>query len=419
MKGLLLLTWKSMVSRRFTVVLTIISIALSVILLLGVERIRHESKNGFMNTISGTDLVVGARSGAVQLLLYSVFHIGNATNNISWQSYQELAARPQVQWTIPVSLGDSHKGYRVVGTSGEFFNKYLYADKQSVVFEKGHVFQDIYDVVIGSEVARKLGYSLDKKIILSHGAGDVSFYQHKDSPFTVVGILKPTSTPIDRSLFVKLEGITAIHVGWKDGSPPQHGLPAQLIRRIDLTPKEITAFFMKVDSPLAIFSMQRTVNNYRDEALSAVLPGVALQELWNITGLVERALLIIAGFVVITGLFGMLTTLLTSLGERRREMAILRSVGARPVHIFSLLIGEAVAITSLGIVAGFVLSYGLLMLLRPVLVERFSFYLTCGSLTQTELLLLAAIWCSGLLVGIVPALKMYCHSLQDGLTIRF
>lgn len=418
MNGFFLLTRKSMASRKFTVLLTIVSIALSVTLLLGVERIRQESRDGFMNTISGTDLVVGARSGPVQLLLYAVFHIGNATNNISWQSYQELAARPGVQWTIPISLGDSHKGYRVVGTTKEFFQRYLYADRQPLTFAQGAPFNDLYDTVIGAEVAAALGYTPGKQIILSHGAGDVSFYEHSDSPFTVVGILKPTGTPVDRSLFVKLEGITAIHVGWKDGAPAKRGIPAKLTRRLDLTPKEITAFLMKVDTPMVIFKTQRAINKYKEEALSAVLPGVALQELWSITGMAERALLLIAAFVVVVGLFGMLTTLLTSLGERRREMAILRAVGARPVHLFSLLIGEAVIITTLGILLGLTFLYGLLAALRPLLVERFGFYLGFGALSQTELILIGTIWLCGLLVGIVPALRIYSYSLQDGLTVR-
>ena len=110
MSHIIPLAWKSLLNRRFTVLLTLFAIALSVVLLLGVETVRRDAKLSFANTIAGTDLIVGARSGSIQLLLYSVFRIGHATNNISWRSYQDIAALPQVAWTIPLMLGDSHRG---------------------------------------------------------------------------------------------------------------------------------------------------------------------------------------------------------------------------------------------------------------------------------------------------------------------
>src|SRR3989344_4399316 len=120
------LAMASLANRRFTAILTAFAIALSVCLLLAVERVRVEARNSFASTISGTDLIVGARSGSVNLLLYSVFRIGNATNNIRWDSYEHFAANPQVKWAIPISLGDSHRGYRVMGTNESYFEHYQY-----------------------------------------------------------------------------------------------------------------------------------------------------------------------------------------------------------------------------------------------------------------------------------------------------
>ena len=136
--------------------MTIIAIAVSVTLLLGVERIRAEARNSFANTISGTDLVVGARGGSIQLLLYSVFRIGNATNNISWGSYREFADLPNVAWTIPFSLGDLHRGYRVLGTTPDYFKYYRYGEKRNLRFSNGDVFDDVFDAVLGADVAEKL-----------------------------------------------------------------------------------------------------------------------------------------------------------------------------------------------------------------------------------------------------------------------
>ena len=419
MKNILVLALKSLRNRKFTVCLTVISIALSVTLLLGVERIRTESRNSFTNTISGTDLVVGARSGPIQLLLYSVFRIGYATNNISWESYQDIAAKPSVSWTIPISLGDSHKGYRVMGTSGEYFTHFRYGNKQNLQIARGEPFDDLYEAVLGAEVARKLGYEPGDSIILAHGAGEVSFIKHTDKPFEVVGILESTGTPVDQTIHVNLESITAIHVDWQNGSPMAGlSISAEHARRLNLTPREITAFLVKLQSPIATFKVQRAINEYREEPMTAILPGVALQQLWQLVGVAEKALMAVSGFVVVVGLFGMFTTLMTSLNERRREMAILRSVGARPAHVFSLIIGEAILVTVSGITLGLMLLYALLIVAQPLLVERFGLFITISFFTGYELLLISLVLLAGTVAGIIPAWKIYRYSLNDGMTIK-
>lgn len=419
MSNIVLLALKSLRNRKFTALMTILSIGLSVTLLLGVERIRTESRTSFTNTLTGTDLIVGARSGPVQLLLYSVFRIGHPTNNLSWESYQEIAALPEVVWTIPISLGDSHRGYRVMGTTGEYFRHFRYGNKQLLGFAKGQPFNDLYDTVIGAEVARKLGYDLGESIVISHGAGDVSFVKHDDKPFTVVGVLEPTGTPVDQTIHVSLSGIEAIHIGWKDGAPMGGAsISADQARRLSLTPKTISAFLLKLKSPIANFKLQRSINQYRKEPLTAILPGVVLQQLWEMIGVAENALITVSAFVVVVGLVGMLTTLMTSLNERRREMAILRSVGARPAHIFSLIIGEAIVISLLGIILGIFLMYCALFLAQPVLVNDFGLYIRISFLSTYELVLIGLVFLCGAIAGIVPGWKIYRYSLNDGMTIK-
>ncbi len=212
MKPIAGLAFRSLLNRRGTALLTILAIAMSVTLLLGVEKIRRDAKASFANTISGTDLIVGARSGSVQLLLYSVFRIGNATNNISWKSYRDLASESAIAWTIPLSLGDSHRGFRVLGTNLDYFEHYRYRSGRALVFSEGVPFDDLYDAVLGADVAKELGYALGQAITIAHGTGDVSFAMHDDKPFRVSGILEKTGTPVDRTVHVSLEGIEAIHV---------------------------------------------------------------------------------------------------------------------------------------------------------------------------------------------------------------
>lgn len=413
------LTLKSLWNRRYTALLTLLSIALSVTLLLGVERVRTEARSSFANTISGTDLVVGARSGPTQLLLYSVFRIGNATNNISWQSYQAIAQRPEVAWTVPLSLGDSHKGFRVLGTTEDYFAHYRYGDKRSLEFAQGRPFSDLYDAVIGAEVAKKLNYQIGQQIVLAHGAGEVSFVKHADKPFRIVGILEPTGTPVDRTVHVSLQAIEAIHVDFQNGAlPPGQHISANQARQMDLSPHEITAFLVGLHSRVAAFRLQRYINDYPDEPLLAILPGVALSQLWDMIGTGENALLAVSAMVVLVGLTGMLTVLLTSLNERRRELAILRSVGARPWQLFLLLMSEAGSLAAAGAVTGITLLYTALLIARPYIESHYGLHLGISGLSAHEWLLLGIVLGSALIIGAIPAWRAYRYSLADGMSIR-
>jgi putative ABC transport system permease protein len=363
--------------------------------------------------------VVGARSGSIQLLLYSIFHIGNATNNISWKSYRELAQHPKVAWTVPISLGDSHRGYRVVGTEAEFFQRYRFADERGLQFAQGAPFADVYDAVLGAEVAEKLGYTLQQPVVIAHGAGEVSLNQHDDKPFRVVGILERSGTPLDRALLVSLAGIEAIHIDWQAGAPiPGLRISAERAREMNLTPKTITAFLVGLKSRISTFHVQRHINEYRREPLLAVLPGVALQELWDLMAVAENALLVISGFVVLVGLTGMLTALLTSLNERRREMAILRSLGARPVHVLSLIVGEALFITLMGTLLGVLLLYLGLAAAQPMLEAKFGLFLSLSPPSLREWSLILIVLGAGTLIGLIPGFRAYRNSLADGLTVK-
>ena len=407
----------SLWNRRTIAALTILSIAFSVALVLSVEKLRRDARLSFANTVSGVDLIVGARSGSVQLLLYSVFRIGNATNNISWKSYQALKKDRRIAWSVPFSLGDSHKGYRVLGTVPDYFEYIRYGPKRALAFSKGKVFAQDFEAVLGAEAAEQLGYSLAQAIILSHGAGEVSFVEHGDKPFTVVGILARTGTPIDRTVHVSLEGIEAIHDGWKDGSPSP--------KRVSLTqpkasqnPAAITAFLVGLKSRIAVFGVQRKVNEYRQEPLLAILPGVALQELWDVMRLAEDALRLVAAMVVLGGLLGMLVVILASLEARRREMAILRSVGAGPRHIFTLFVFEAGVLSACGAFGGSLLHLGLVVIAGPFSQSALGIDIVPTWPTFSDGLILSVIVVGGVAAGLLPAIRAYRMSLSDGLSLR-
>ena len=418
---ILRLAWCSLLNRRVTAVLTVLAIALSVTLMLGVEKVRMGTKNGFLNTISGTDLIIGARASPVQLLLYAVFRIGDATANITWQTVTDIKARPEVAWLVPISLGDNHKGFRVMGTTRGYFDHYKYRRQQPLEFAEGSRFDDLYDAVLGHQVAATLGYRLGSKIVVAHGAGQVSFgNDHADKPFRVVGILQPTGTPVDRTVHVSMQAIEAIHVGWESGAAPRAGnqTSAEAVRLLDLQPRSATALYVGLKSRMLAFSLQRWINNYPEEAISAVLPGVAFGQLWRILGNLETALLVISAMVVFTAILGMVISVIGSLNERRREMAILRSIGARPAHIFGLLLTEAVVLVSVGTALGTATVYALLWTGQSAIEEATGLYLHLNVMTANEVYLLMYIMIGGLIAAVFPAMRAYYLSLSDGLVIR-
>ena len=409
------LAYKSLLNRRASVLLTLLTIAISVMLLLSIERVRVDAKSSFSNTISGTDLIVGARTGDIQLLLSSVFRIGHTNNGVSWQSYQYITKQRGVKWSIPISLGDSHKGQAVLGTTLDYFKHYRFAKKQSLEFEQGQAFSSINEVVIGSEVASKLAYKIGDEIVISHGMGNTSFHHHDDNPFKVIGILKPTGTPVDKTLHVPLAAIELIHGGGHHKHDDHHDHSSHALVG---HPKQITAFLMGFDSPLYTLQIRRNINQFKPEPLLAIMPTVTLKELWEMLAIIEKILLLFSFVVVIISLLGMLTTLLANLNQRRRELAILRSVGARPWQLFSLISIESLLTTFLGCLVGCTLFYALMGTTAGYLQSQAGVSINISMLSDYELTLIGVIMAAGFIIGLIPATRAYFYSLSDGMSIK-
>ena len=409
------LAYKSLLNRRASVLLTLLTIAISVMLLLSIERVRVDAKSSFSNTISGTDLIVGARTGDIQLLLSSVFRIGHTNNGVSWQSYQYITKQRGVKWSIPISLGDSHKGQAVLGTTLDYFKHYRFAKKQPLAFEQGQAFSSINEVVIGSEVASKLAYKIGDEIVISHGMGNTSFHHHDDNPFKVVGILKPTGTPVDKTLHVPLAAIELIHGGGHHEHDDHHDHSSHALVG---HPKQITAFLMGFDSPLYTLQIRRNINQFKPEPLLAIMPTVTLKELWEMLAIIEKILLLFSFAVVIISLLGMLTTLLANLNQRRRELAILRSVGARPWQLFSLISIESLLTTFLGCLVGCTLFYALMGTTAGYLQSQAGVSINISMLSDYELTLIGVIMAAGFIIGLIPATRAYFYSLSEGMSIK-
>lgn len=415
----------SLWNRRFVAALTVFAIALSVALILSVERLRDSARTSFANSASGIDLIVAPRGNDVQILLATVFGVGSTGAGMSGEVLELLEEMPGVAWAIPLMQGDNHQGFPVIGTSAAYFEHFRHSRGQGLEFIKGDAFDDTHSAVIGAEVAERLGYDVGTEIVNAHGAGAVALEVHDEAPFQITGVLARTNTAVDRMVFISLEGFDTLHVE----SAPRSADPFDTFSKADhdshddahehgFVPDQINAIYIGLSSRTAVLGVQRTVATYKAEPLAAVMPNVALLQLWSITGTAENALRLMSVAVMAASLIGMVVMLAAALEARRREFAILRSVGASPRDVVLMIVTEALLVTAAGIVLGLLIFWGVALLAEPILSTRFGVILGSNMLNVSEATLLLTILCFGALASLLPAWRVYRMTLADGLTTK-
>jgi putative ABC transport system permease protein len=461
---MLTLSLKSLFNRRFVSTLTIVSIALSVCLILGVERLRSEARSGFANSAAGIDLIVASRGNPVQILLATVFGVGSTGNALSWETFEAVQEQDAVAWAVPISMGDNHRGYPVIGTLPTYFTHFRHSGGEALEFAAGRAFSNATEAVLGAELARRFTYGEGDKIVLAHGSGDVAFHLHDQAPFTVRGILSATGTAVDRMVLVSLRGFDELHSeGPENRANPQdfflgtnpdrdqgrkprpnnpdvhdehdeheeheeqgdhnehamldHGHePRESQDHNEPEARQINAVYLGLKDRTAVLGLQRYFSEYEEEPLTAVMPNVALLELWSLTGTAEAALGLMAVAVALAGLLGLLATLSAALESRRREFSVLRSVGATPWRIFTLIVLEAAMLTIAGLILGYLALLLTMAFLDPVLSSKFGLRLTRWWPSAMEWALMLAVFVAGLVASLAPALRVYRLTLADGLS---
>jgi len=404
------LAWSSLASRRKSVILTFLSLLISISVLLSVEHIRQQAKESFNRTISDVDMIVGAPSGQLNLLLYSVFRMGSPTSNINYKSYETLKSSSLVKWAIPISLGDSHRGFRVMGTSNSYFEHFKYGTKQPLTFSSGQPFNTLFEAVIGADVAKKLSYKIGDSVVIAHGIGNTSFTHHDNTPFIIKGILSPTGTPVDKTIHVSLNAIEAIHL-----SPVKQAKLLNNVDSVNTTPESITAVMLGLKSKFSTFKLQRDINNYKADRLMAVLPGVAMSELWQMMATVENLLRVIGILVLVSSLFGLSTMLLASMAQRKNEIAVLRVLGAGPSVIFSLVLVEALILVILASAAATALLSLTIWLLGNWLGATYGLFLNANMFNVETLKVIAVITVAATITSAIPAYEAYKNALHSSL----
>ena len=404
------LAWSSLASRRKSVILTFLSLLISISVLLSVEHIRQQAKESFNRTISDVDMIVGAPSGQLNLLLYSVFRMGSPTSNINYKSFETLKGSSLVKWAIPISLGDSHRGFRVMGTNNSYFEHFKYGTKQPLTFSRGQPFNALFEAVIGADVAKKLSYKIGDSVVIAHGIGNTSFTHHDNTPFIIKGILSPTGTPVDKTIHVSLNAIEAIHL-----SPVKQAKLLNNVDSVNTTPESITAVMLGLKSKFSTFKLQRDINNYKADRLMAVLPGVAMSELWQMMATVENLLRVIGILVLVSSLFGLSTMLLASMAQRKNEIAVLRVLGAGPSVIFSLVLIEALILVILASAAATALLSLTIWLLGNWLGATYGLFLNANMFNVETLKVIAVITVAATITSAIPAYEAYKNALHSSL----
>jgi len=423
------LALRSSWSRRYSLSLVFVSISVSVLVLLSVQQLRQDARQSFSNALAGVDLVVGPRGSASDLLLYSVFQIGQPTQNMAYADFEKIKSLSTVSWALPIQLGDSFEGFPVLGTSIDFFKHYRTMSGPLTWFQ-GQSFADpslnpegMRQVVLGAEVAQSKNLTLNDSIVLTHGYQSLDA-EHADHPFVVVGILQATGTPLDRTTLISLEGFEALHTGWGLGLRPSafDGPKSTTNSESQVSvvlPTELTAAWVGLKSRTAVFKARKEIEDFASLQssipLMAVLPGVALDELWQLVRVVENALIVMGILVAVCALLGVVAVLLVGLAARRKELAIYRALGARPQSILMLIVWESFLIGVAGIALGVVMTQLVAFIFHDVLLQTYGIKVHMGwpSLTawgSIGLLLLGA-----LIASLIPAIRAYRMSLSDGL----
>ena len=478
MKTLLVLAIKSLWSRRVTTILTFLLVSLSMALTVGINRLRVATQQGFTQVASGTDVIVGARGGPLQLLMATVLQVGMPTHNLTWRSFERWRRHESVAWAVPLAMGDSHRGFRVLATNTDFYTHVRFASGRPLRFRVGHVFEDAHSVVLGSEVARQLGYGVDDEVVLSHGVSEAGFVKHGEHGFRVVGLLEPTGSPIDRTLQISLSAMAELHrsEGEGDAHDPHLGEEHQT-ERIDDRGKnqksgaenhhrqdsakiqgaggasargegephlaggvvhtsgrgdsdgahpehgglslDITAFFVGLKNRSEVLHWQRLVNTDKAEPLQAVLPGRTLQDLWATLAIIEKTLFLMTSLVFVGSLAAILLVLISGLNERRREMAVLRALGAGPSFVFLLLLSETLLLVSAAGIGAWLFLRAFFWLGSDWILRTWGISLDLATPSQVEWVHFVALVGVALLAGVLPAAGAYRRTLADGLSMRW
>ncbi|MBI5095158.1 MAG: ABC transporter permease [Candidatus Hydrogenedentes bacterium] len=417
------IAWSYLWNRKLTTSMTILSVALAVGLIASVLSLREETKRRFEEEGQSFDVVIGAKGSPLQLVLSTLYFMDTPTGNIKYADYEALRTHDDVAHAYPIGLGDTYQGYRIVGTTPELLS-YTWTDpitdeeQHPFVLAQGRAFEHDMEAVIGSEVARETGLTLGKEFYGTHGLIEAPGAQvegHKHVSYTVVGILKSAGTPNDRAIFCPLSSVWEIHKHDEEpATPTAVGTPASPAAAPHADDDEdergmdrgVTAVLVQLQSPALRFQFIDYVNTAYNAM--AVNPLTQIKNLYDqVLGFAKAVLLGIGYLVVVISALSILIGLYLSILQRKRDMAIMRALGASKPEIFGSVIIEAFLVTILGIGCGWVLGIVTCWGFGLFLEQQYGLIINAFHVPSELLQAFATVACVGILAGIIPAWQAY------------
>lgn len=433
--------------RLFASVLTALSVSAGVGLASFLLIISIESEHTFSQKDTGYEIIVGAKGSPLQLVLNTMYHIGTPTGNISLDVYERFKKDRRVKSLLPMVFGDNVGGYKVIGTSPDFFSTFQYRKDRSVQIQQGRAFAHEFEVVIGSESAHGLGVRCGDSVIVRHGLSTDDAGAHNHGKMPIVGILAPTGTAIDRGVYMTMRTVWDIHYheyqqqqeqaeqALQSAEQAQSSTPSSSPKKKDpegnhqdhhesddhnhahhQIPQDfttVTAIAVKLGSPIFFESFVRSVNE--GTSAQAALPVFEMMNLFAIVGNINGVLFAVAGLTIIIGALSIVAALYNSLNERKREIAIMRSLGAHRKTIVMLILSEAGSIGFFGAILGVLSAHILAIVLRPYIAQRIGASIEVQLWYPQVWLLVVYVLLFTLCIACIPAWKAYRTAVADHL----
>ena len=399
----LAMAWRYLRFRWLVSLLTVAGIALGVALVCAVLALRHESERALSRDAGLYDLVAGGKGSPLQLVLSSVYHLDSPTGNLSYSVYERMKRDSRILWAAPIGLGDNYSGYRIVGTESHFFDLPDRNGEPFFGFADGQGFKDRFEVVLGSQVASSTGLGVGDSFFGTHGLVEVPGAEvHRDFPYRVSGILAPTGTAQDRAIFGTLASVWEIH----ETEDRLHASIQGSALLKDRKEREATAILIRLKTPGLRLWMADEVRKETD-GIAAVPINEILRFQRGIIGPVQRALLFVAAAVVAVSCLTVLVTLYQAAERRRRDIAILRSLGALKGEVASLVFAEGLLLTGGGILLGLLIGHGGLALSVGPFRDATGLVLDPWRMPEAELIALGIMGLSGSLASFFPSISCY------------
>ena len=406
------IVYKNIKQRSLSSMLTILSVLLGVGLVTAILILKNESEDAFNQTATGYEIIVGPKGSSLQLTLSTVYQIGLPIHNMPIKVYYLLKNDKRVRLAIPYIFGDNYKNFRITGTVSELFSEFEYKKGIRYKLDEGSFFSNDFEAVIGKEVADKTGLKTGDTFSGSHGIESYEgASEHSEKKFKVTGILSRTFTPSDRVIFVSMNSVWELHnhENENNGSEDHHIISDSM--------KTISAVLLKLKSPVFFDLLRRQINENKYEGINAqaVLPLFEIKQLFDIIGNINSVILVIAYLVIFTAAVSILVSIYNSMNERMREIAIMRSLGARRFLIMKIIIFEGMFLSAAGALLGCIAGHAAVFFLQEKISGLSGIKISGFVFSMFEVYLITGTVILGIIVSIIPAVKAYRTDVSKNL----